>query len=42
VTIQEEIHKAMKEIQEKLRTNQNLKEENLEQLLLVSLIEEEG
>lgn len=40
--IQEEIHKTMKEIHEKLNANQNLSEESLAKLLLVALIEEEG
>lgn len=42
MSIQEEIHKTMKEIQEKLQSNQNLNEDNLADLLLVALIEEEG
>lgn len=42
MSIQEEIHKTMKAIHDKLNTNQNLNEENLAELLLVALIEEEG
>lgn len=42
MSIQEEIHKTMKEIQEKLQSSQSLNEDNLTELLLVALIEEEG
>ena len=42
MSIQEEIHKTMKDIHERLKTNQNLSEDNLAELLLVALIEEEG
>lgn len=42
MTIQDEIHKAMKKIQEKVETNQNLSEQDLAELLMTALIEEEG
>ena len=42
MSIQEEIHKTITEIQAKLRKNQDLSSDELESLLLASLIEEAG
>lgn len=42
MSIQEEIHITLKEIQKKLADGHNLSETELETLFLTSLIEEEG
>lgn len=42
MSIQEEIHKAMQELQKKSNKGQRLEENDLSLLLLTSLIEEEG
>ncbi len=42
MSIQEEIHQAMQEIQQKINQNKTLSEHDMELLLLTSLIEEEG
>ena len=42
MSIQEEIHKAMAEIQQKVNKNEELSVSEMEMLFLSSLIEEEG
>tara|TARA_Y100000768_G_scaffold389014_1_gene390274 strand:+ start:12668 stop:12799 length:132 start_codon:yes stop_codon:yes gene_type:complete len=42
MNIQEEIHKALNDIQKKLEHDSNLNAKDMEVLLLTSLIEEEG
>ena len=42
MSIQEEIHSALIEIQKKVRKNESLTEDELETLFVTSLIEEEG
>lgn len=42
MSIQDEIHKALRDIQEKVRSNKKLSPEEMELLFLSSLIEEEG
>jgi hypothetical protein len=42
VSIQEEIHRALSEIQKKIGENKTLTNDELETLFLTSLIEEEG
>lgn len=41
-TIQQEIHQALDDIQKKLNTQSDLSDQDLEMLLLSSLIEEEA
>lgn len=40
--IQEEIHKTLNEIQQKIKLSNELTNDDLESLLLAALIEEEG
>ncbi len=42
MSIQEEIHNAMKEIQKKINAKEQLSRDEIESLFLTSLIEEEG
>lgn len=42
MSIQEEIHTALNEIQRKVKANQDLSQEDLEVLFVTSLIEEEA
>lgn len=42
MSIQEEIHKALAEIQQKVNKNEELSVSEMEMLFLSSLIEEEG
>lgn len=42
MSIQEEIHRALSEIQQKISENKSLTNDELETLFLTSLIEEEG
>lgn len=42
MSIQEEVHKAIQDIQEKVSKNIDLKVDELETLFLASLIEDEG
>ena len=42
MNIQEEIHEAMRDIQDKISKNQEIGEEGILQLLLTALVEEEA